>query len=161
VSGSLIWQKKRDLQWSLVQFASRRLKRCQQFLGNRLFYNPIAPSFRFFHSTLCSQQFACIDRISESEVLFRLPIHVGFMREPQQGVDNFANAAESVLAPARTRLKQQIVRARERADKNEYEALGPVENYSTMNANLLTSSSCFSEKTAVYKRAFGSGRNRL
>lgn len=54
----------------------------------------------------------------------RARTHVDFMREPQQGVDTFANTAELALASARTRLKQQIERARERAAKNKYEALG-------------------------------------
>jgi hypothetical protein len=50
--------------------------------------------------------------------------HVNFMREPHQEVDNFVNTAELALTPARTRLKQQIARAQERAGKNESEALG-------------------------------------
>lgn len=49
--------------------------------------------------------------------------HVGFMREIQPERGNLVKTAESVLSPARARLKQQIDRARQRAGNNQSEAL--------------------------------------
>jgi hypothetical protein len=49
--------------------------------------------------------------------------HVDFMRESQQSLDSLAKTAELVLAPARTRLKQQIERARQRAGNSQSEVL--------------------------------------
>jgi hypothetical protein len=49
-------------------------------------------------------------------------LHIHFMRETNQGLDNVEKTAEIVLAPASTRLKEQIQRARQRADKNPADA---------------------------------------
>jgi hypothetical protein len=45
-------------------------------------------------------------------------LHIQFMRETNQGLDNVEKTAELVLAPARNRLKEQIKRARESAQQN-------------------------------------------
>jgi hypothetical protein len=45
-------------------------------------------------------------------------VHIQFMRETNQGLDNVEQTAELVLTPARNRLKEQIRRAKDRADKN-------------------------------------------
>ncbi len=56
-------------------------------------------------------------------------LHIQFMRETYQGLDNstkplvnIEKTAELVLMPARNRLKDQIQRAKDRADKNPPEA---------------------------------------
>jgi hypothetical protein len=48
--------------------------------------------------------------------------HIQFMRENSQSLDNFEKIAELVLTPARNRLKEQVRRAKERADKNPRDA---------------------------------------
>lgn len=45
-------------------------------------------------------------------------LHVRFMREMNQGPDNFEKTAELVLTPARNRLKEQIQRANQSAQQN-------------------------------------------
>ncbi len=45
-------------------------------------------------------------------------LHVQFMRETNQGLDNMEKTAELVLAPASIRLKEHIQRARQHADEN-------------------------------------------
>jgi hypothetical protein len=40
-------------------------------------------------------------------------LHVQFMRETNEGLDNIDKSAELVLAPAATRLRQQIHRVKE------------------------------------------------
>lgn len=45
-------------------------------------------------------------------------LHIKFMRETNQGLDNVEKTAELVLTPARNRLKEQIQRARESAQQN-------------------------------------------
>ena len=45
-------------------------------------------------------------------------LHIQFMRETNQGLDNVEKTAELVLTPARSRLKEQIQRARESAQQN-------------------------------------------
>lgn len=45
-------------------------------------------------------------------------LHIQFMRETNQGLDNVEKTAELVLTPARNRLKEQIQRARESAQQN-------------------------------------------
>jgi hypothetical protein len=45
-------------------------------------------------------------------------LHIRFMRETNQGLDNFEKTAELVLTPARNRLKEQILRARESAENS-------------------------------------------
>jgi len=57
-------------------------------------------------------------RYAESDKLELAQLHVQFMRETNQGFDNVEKTAEMVLAPARTRLKDQIERARQCAEKN-------------------------------------------
>ena len=49
-------------------------------------------------------------------------LHVQFMRETNQGLDNVEKTAELVLTPARNRLKEQIQQAKDRGDKNPNEA---------------------------------------
>jgi hypothetical protein len=49
-------------------------------------------------------------------------LHIQFMRETNQGLHNVEKTAELVLTPARNRLKEQIQRARKRADENPREA---------------------------------------
>jgi len=44
-------------------------------------------------------------------------LHIQFMRETHQGLDNVEKTAELVLTPARNRLKEQIQRARESAQQ--------------------------------------------
>lgn len=48
-------------------------------------------------------------------------LHIQFMRETHQGLDNVEKTAELVLTPAKNRLKEQTRRAKERADKNPRE----------------------------------------
>lgn len=45
-------------------------------------------------------------------------LHIQFMRETHQGLDNVEKTAELVLTPARNHLKEQIQRARESAQQN-------------------------------------------
>jgi hypothetical protein len=45
-------------------------------------------------------------------------LHIRFMRETNQGLDNVEKTAELVLTPARNRLTEQIKRAEERAKEN-------------------------------------------
>lgn len=49
-------------------------------------------------------------------------LHIRFMRETNQGLDNVEKTAELVLAPARGRLREQIRRAKDRADKDPRDA---------------------------------------
>jgi len=49
-------------------------------------------------------------------------LHIRFMRETNQGLDNVEKTTELVLAPAKKRLKEQIQRAQERAKKNPQDA---------------------------------------
>jgi len=49
-------------------------------------------------------------------------LHIQFMRQTHQGLDNVDKTAEMVLTPARNRLKEHIRAARERADKNPLDA---------------------------------------
>ncbi|MEI9898155.1 MAG: hypothetical protein WDN28_30940 [Chthoniobacter sp.] len=53
-------------------------------------------------------------RYAESGRMDMARVHVQFMRETNQGLDNIEKTAELVLTPASTRLKQQIQRAKER-----------------------------------------------
>jgi hypothetical protein len=62
-------------------------------------------------------------RYAESERMDLAQAHVQFMRETNQGLDNIDKTAELVLAPATSRLKQQIQLARERAAKNPVDAV--------------------------------------
>jgi len=50
-------------------------------------------------------------------------VHVKFMGETNQGLDNVEKTAELVLTPATTRLKQQIQRAQQRATNNPADAV--------------------------------------
>lgn len=59
---------------------------------------------------------------AESGKLELARLHIRFMRETLQGLDNVEKTAELVLTPARSRLKEQIRRARERADNNPRDA---------------------------------------
>lgn len=45
-------------------------------------------------------------------------LHIRFMRETNQGLDNVEKTAELVLTPARNRLKEQIQRAKQSAQQN-------------------------------------------
>jgi hypothetical protein len=49
-------------------------------------------------------------------------LHIRFMRETNQGLDNVEKTAELVLTPAKNRLKEQIQRAQERAKKDSQDA---------------------------------------
>jgi hypothetical protein len=49
-------------------------------------------------------------------------LHIRFMRETHAGLDNVEKTAELVLTPARSRLKERIRRARDRADNNPRDA---------------------------------------
>ena len=49
-------------------------------------------------------------------------LHIRFMRETNQGLDNVEKTAELVLTPASNRLKEQIKSARDRGEKNPPEA---------------------------------------
>lgn len=49
-------------------------------------------------------------------------LHIRFMRETNQGLDNVEKTAELVLTPARSRLKEQILRAKDRAEKDPRDA---------------------------------------
>lgn len=49
-------------------------------------------------------------------------LHIRFMRETNQGLDNVDKTAELVLTPARSRLREQIRRAKDRADKDPRDA---------------------------------------
>lgn len=49
-------------------------------------------------------------------------LHIRFMRETHQGLDNVEKTAELVLTPARNRLREQIRRAKDRADKDPRDA---------------------------------------
>ncbi len=49
-------------------------------------------------------------------------LHIQFMRETHQGLDNVDKTAEMVLTPARNRLKEHIRAARQRADQNPRDA---------------------------------------
>jgi hypothetical protein len=62
-------------------------------------------------------------RYAESGRADLAQVHVQFMRETNQGLDNFEETAELVLAPATVRLKQQIQRAQQRANKSITDAL--------------------------------------
>jgi hypothetical protein len=62
-------------------------------------------------------------RYAEAGQMDRAQVHVQFMRETNEGLSGFEMTAELVLAPAATRLKQQIQRAKERAATNPAEAV--------------------------------------
>lgn len=62
-------------------------------------------------------------RYAESGRMDMAQVHVQFMQETNQGLDNVDKTAELVLAPATTRLKQQIQRAEQRAAKNPTDAV--------------------------------------
>lgn len=49
-------------------------------------------------------------------------LHIQFMRETHRGLDNVEKTAELVLAPTKTRLREQIERAKNRAQKNSSDA---------------------------------------
>lgn len=61
-------------------------------------------------------------RYAESGRMNLAQVHVQFMRETNQGLDNIDRTAELVLTPTTTRLKQQIDRAQQRATYNPAEA---------------------------------------
>lgn len=65
-------------------------------------------------------------RYAENGRMDMAQVHVQFMRETNQGLDNIDKTAELVLTPASTRLKQQIQRAKERASKNPNDAVNAV-----------------------------------
>lgn len=62
-------------------------------------------------------------RYAESGRMDMARVHVQFMRETNQGLDNIDKTAELVLASTTTRLKQQIDRAQQRATKNPADAI--------------------------------------
>ena len=62
-------------------------------------------------------------RYAESGRMDMARFHVQFMRDNNQGPSNFGKAAELVLSPTTTRLKQQIDRAQQRANKNPADAV--------------------------------------
>lgn len=62
-------------------------------------------------------------RYAEGGRMDMAQVHVQFMRETNQGLDDIDKAAELVLAPATTRLKQQIHNAKERAATNPADAV--------------------------------------
>jgi len=63
---------------------------------------------------------------AESGKLELARLHIQFMRETHQGLDNVEKTAELVLMPAKNRLKEQIKRARDRADNNPHDAANAV-----------------------------------
>jgi hypothetical protein len=60
---------------------------------------------------------------AESDKIEIARFHVQFMRETNQGLARVEKTAELVLAPARNRLKEQIQRAKDGADKNPKDAV--------------------------------------
>lgn len=62
-------------------------------------------------------------RYAASNRMERARIHVQFMHETNQGLDNVEKTGQSVLKPATTRLNEQIQRATARAAKNPTEAV--------------------------------------
>ena len=60
---------------------------------------------------------------AENEKIDLARIHIQFMRATDRGVENFEKIAESTLAPTRNRLKGQIERAQQRAQKDPHDAL--------------------------------------
>ena len=62
-------------------------------------------------------------RYAAAERMDMAQVHIQFMREANQGLDNVNKTAELVLAPTATRLKHQIQRAKERAATNPADAL--------------------------------------
>ena len=65
-------------------------------------------------------------RYAENGRMDMAQVHVQFMRETNSGLDDVEKIAELVLAPAATRLKQQIQRAKEHAAKNPTDAVKTV-----------------------------------
>ena len=59
---------------------------------------------------------------AESDKIELARLHIRFMRETNQGLDNVKKTAELVLTPASNRLKEQIKSARDRGEKNPPEA---------------------------------------
>jgi hypothetical protein len=59
---------------------------------------------------------------AESDKLELARLQIRFMRERNQELGNFEKTAELVLTPARNRLKEQVRRAKDRADKNPSDA---------------------------------------
>lgn len=62
-------------------------------------------------------------RHAESGRMELARLHVQFMRETHEGLDDVNKTAETVLSPATARLKQQIERAQQRAKANAADAL--------------------------------------